>query len=148
MAKYFAVVTVFLCMMALSLFFPLVVFIKGSVMGASLFCGYIGFLLWGMVCIAIGMMMSALTDSPILAALLGEAAMILVIFLDNFTKSDLIQSIPFLAKIFEFFSTETRFSGFSQGLFSLSDLVFFISLSAVVVIWTIVIIEKRRQSRA
>ncbi|MBR3679011.1 MAG: ABC transporter permease [Oscillospiraceae bacterium] len=148
LAKYFAVVTVFACMMLLSLAFPLVVFIKGSVVGAGLFCGYTGFLLWGMVCIAVGVMISALTDSPILAAVFGEAAMILLIFLDNFTSSDFIQSIPFLAKIFNWFSTEARFVGFSQGLFSLSDLFFFLSISAVIVIWTIIIIEKRRQSRA
>lgn len=74
--------------------------------------------------------------------------MILLIFLDNFTSSDFIQSIPFLAKIFNWFSTEARFVGFSQGLFSLSDLFFFLSISAVIVIWTIIIIEKRRQSRA
>ena len=148
LAKYLAVVTVFLCMMLLSLFFPIVVAIKGNVITAGLFCGYLGFLLWGMVCIAIGVMMSALTDNPILAALFGEAAMLVVIYLDNFTSTDFIQSIPFLAKILEFFSTETRFSGFSQGLFSLSDFVFFITFSAVILIWTIIIIEKRRQSRA
>ena len=100
-----------------------------------------------MVCIAIGIMMSALTDNPILAAVLGEAAMILVIFLDNFTNSALIQSVPFLSKIFTWFSTETRFGAFSQGLFSLSDLVFFISITLAVLIWTVIIIEKRRWSR-
>ncbi|MBR5363172.1 MAG: ABC transporter permease [Oscillospiraceae bacterium] len=146
-AKFFAVATVFLMMMVLSLFFPLVAALHGTVIGSSLACGYLGFFLWSMVCIAIGIMMSALTDNPILAAVLGEAAMILVIFLDNFTNSVLIQSIPFLSKIFAWFSTETRFGAFSQGLFSLSDLVFFISITLAVLIWTVIIIEKRRWSR-
>ena len=147
LAKFFAVATVFLMMMVLSLFFPLVAALHGTVIGSSLACGYLGFFLWSMVCIAIGIMMSALTDNPILAAVLGEAAMILVIFLDNFTNSVLIQSIPFLSKIFAWFSTETRFGAFSQGLFSLSDLVFFISITLAVLIWTVIIIEKRRWSR-
>ena len=146
-AKFFAVATVFLMMMILSLFFPLVAALHGTVIGSSLACGYLGFFLWSMVCIAIGIMMSALTDNPILAAVLGEAAMILVIFLDNFTNSVLIQSIPFLSKIFAWFSTESRFGAFSQGLFSLSDLVFFISITLAVLIWTVIIIEKRRWSR-
>ncbi|MBR3043867.1 MAG: ABC transporter permease [Oscillospiraceae bacterium] len=146
-AKFFAVATVFLLMMVLSLFFPLVAFIKGSVIGSSLVCGYLGFFLWSLVCIAIGIMMSALTDNPILAAVFGEAAMIAVIFLDNLTQSDLIQSLPVVAKIFTWFSTETRFGAFSQGLFSLADLTFFISITLVVLIWTIIIIEKRRWSR-
>ena len=146
-AKFFAVATVFLMMMVLSLFFPLVAWWHGSVIFSSLFCGYLGFFLWSLVCIAIGMMMSALTDSPIIAAVFGEAAMILVLFLDNFTNTDLIQSVPALAKVFMWFSTEKRFGAFSQGLFGISDLVFFLSITLVVLIWTIIIIEKRRWSR-
>ncbi|HAG12240.1 MAG TPA: ABC transporter permease [Ruminococcus sp.] len=147
-AKYFAVVTVFCVMMLLSLTFPLVAAWHGSVIVSSLLCGYIGFFLWGCVCIAVGMLMSALTDSPILAAILGEFSMLVLIFLDNFTKTAFIQSMPAVSKVLLWFSTEARFGAFSQGLFSLSDLVFFISLSLVVLIWTIIVIEKRRWSRA
>lgn len=146
-AKFFAVATVFLMMMALSLFFPLIAWWHGSLIVSSLICGYIGFFLWSLVCIAIGIMMSALTDNPIIAAVLGEASMIIVLFLDNFTNSDLIQSIPVLAKIFLWFSTEVRFGAFSQGLFSLADVIFFVSITVVVLIWTVIIIEKRRWSR-
>ncbi len=147
LAKFFAVVTVFLMMMMLSLVFPLIAFLNGTVILSSLICGYIGFLLWGMVCISIGMFCSALTDNPIIAAVLGEAAMIVVLFLDNFTSTALIQSIPAVAKVFTWFSTEARFAGFSQGLFSIGDMVFFLSIAAVVLVWTIILIEKRRWSR-
>ena len=146
-AKFLAVATVFLLMMVLSLFFPLIAYLKGTVIVSSLICGYLGFFLWSLVCIAVGMMMSALTDNPIIAAVLGETAMILLIFLDNFTKTGLVQSVPLLSKILTWFSTEVRFGAFSQGLFSLADLVFFISLTLVVLVWTIIIIEKRRWSR-
>jgi ABC-2 type transport system permease protein len=146
-AKFLAVATVFLLMMLLSLFFPIVAALKGTVVVSSLICGYLGFFLWSLVCIAVGMMMSALTDNPIIAAVLGEAAMILLIFLDNFTKTGLVQSVPVLSKILTWFSTEVRFGAFSQGFFSLADLVFFISLTLVVLVWTIIIIEKRRWSR-
>ena len=146
-AKFLAVATVFLLMMVLSLFFPLVAFLHGNVIVSSLICGYLGFFLWSLFCIAVGMLMSAFTDSPILAAVFGEAAMILVVFLDRFTQTDLIQSMPHVAKVFEWFSTQVRFGQFSQGLFSLADLVFFVSLTLVVLIWTIIVIEKRRWSR-
>lgn len=146
-AKFLAVATVFLLMMVLSLFFPIVAALKGTVVISSLICGYLGFFLWSLVCIAVGMMMSALTDNPIIAAVLGETAMILLLFLDNFTKTGLVKSIPALSKILNWFSTEVRFGAFSQGLFSLADLVFFISITLVVLVWTIIIIEKRRWSR-
>lgn len=147
LAKYLAVVTVFAVMLLMTLIFPLIAWMKGSVVLSSLICGYAGFFLWGLVCIAVGVMTSAMTDSPILAAVFGEAAMLLLIFLDNFTETALVQSIPAAAKIFTWFSTQARFSTFSQGLFSLADLVFFLTLSAVVLVWTIIIIEKRRWSR-
>ena len=147
LAKYLAVVTVFAVMLILTLVFPLLAFIKGSVVVSSLICVYAGFFFWGLVCIAVGMLTSALTDSPILAAVFGEAAMLIVVFLDRFTDTALIQSIPAVEKVFRWFSTQSRFNGFSQGLFSLGDLVFFITLSAVVLVWTIIIIEKRRWSR-
>ena len=73
--------------------------------------------------------------------------MIFLIFLDNFASTDLVASLPFLQKLLNWFSTEVHFSAFSQGLFSLSDLVFFISITLVVLVWTIIIIEKRRWSR-
>lgn len=147
LAKFGAVATVFLCMMLLSLFYPLIAFLNGEVIVGSLICGYLGFFLWGLVCIAIGVMISATTDNPILAAVLGEAAMIVVIFLDNFTNSDLVKSVPVFETILTWFSTEARFVNFSQGLFSVSDLVFFLSLTFVVLAWTVIIIEKRRWSR-
>ncbi len=146
-AKFLAVATVFLLMMVLSLFFPLIAAVKGHVIVSSMICGYLGFFLWGLVCIAVGMMMSALTDNPIIAAVFGETAMIFLIFLDNFASTDLVASLPFLQKLLNWFSTEVHFSAFSQGLFSLSDLVFFISITLVVLVWTIIIIEKRRWSR-
>ncbi len=147
LAKFSAVSTVFLCMMLCSLFFPLVAALNGTVIVSSLICGYIGFFLWGLFCIAVGVMISATTDNPILAAVLGEAAMLLIIFLDNFTDSALVQSIPAVAKVFQWFSTEARFVNFSQGLFGVGDLVFFLSLTLVVLAWTVIIIEKRRWSR-
>lgn len=147
LAKFLAVVTVFFVMLLLTLVFPLLAWIKGSVVVSSLICGYAGFFLWGLFCIAVGMMTSAMTDSPILAAVFGEAAMLIVVFLDRFTDTALIQSIPPVAAVFKWFSTQSRFAAFSQGLFGLGDLVFFLTLSAVILVWTVIIIEKRRWSR-
>ena len=63
LAKFFAVATVFLLMMLLSLVYPLIAWWHGSVIVSSLICGYLGFFLWSLVCIAIGILISALTDS-------------------------------------------------------------------------------------
>lgn len=146
-AKFLAVATVYLLMCALSLVYPLIAWIKGSVIVSGLICGYAGFFFWGLVCIAIGMLCSAVTDSPILAAVFGEAAMIALLFVDIIAKTDFAQSLPTLERILLWFSLQSRFTGFAQGFFSVADLVFFVTISVVVLIWTVIVIEKRRWSR-
>lgn len=146
-AKFLAVSTVFLMMITLTLFFPLITLAAGEVVWSSLICGYLGFFLWGLVCIAVGMLMSSFTDSPIIAAILGEGALILLIFIDNFKDSALFDNLPKAAKVIGWFSTQSRFVSFSQGIFKLSDLVFFITATVLFLGWNIISIEKRRWSR-
>ena len=93
------------------------------------------------------MLMSSFTESPIIAAILGEGAMIILIFIDNFKDSALFTNLPKAAKIIGSLSTQERFVSFSQGLFNLSDLIFFITTTILFIGWTIVSVEKRRWSR-
>lgn len=144
LAKFLSVATVFLFMMVVSLFFPIVTMIKGEVMWSSLICAYIGFYLWGLVCIALGMLLSALSENSIIAAILGEIIMQGMLFLDSFAGTALVQSYPKLNSIISWFSLQRRFVYFSQGLFRLEDLIFFLSCTVVVVSWITIAIEKRR----
>ncbi len=146
-AKFLAVATVYLLMCALSLVFPLIAWIKGSVIVSGLICGYAGFFFWGLVCIAVGILCSALTDSPILAAVLGEAAMIVLLFIDIISRTEFAKANLTLYNILAWFSLQNRFAGFAQGFFSVADLVYFITISLVVLVWTVIVIEKRRWSR-
>ncbi len=147
LAKFLSVATVFLFMMVVSLFFPIVTMIKGEVMWSSLICAYIGFYLWGLVCIAVGMLLSALSENAIIAAVLGEILMQGMLFLDSFGATALVESYPALNSVISWFSLQRRFVYFSQGLFRLEDLIFFLSATAVVVSWITIAIEKRRWSR-
>lgn len=147
LAKFFAVATVFLSILILTLYYPLLTEMSGGVMWSSLICGYIGFFLWGLVCIAIGMLMSSFTESPIIAAILGEGAMLLLMFIDSIKGSALFESLPKVANVIGQLSTGDRFATFSQGIFRLSDLVFFITTIILFVGWTIISVEKRRWSR-
>lgn len=146
-AKFLSVATVFLMMLVLVMFFPLLTILTGEVMWSSLICGYIGFFLWGLVCIAIGMLMSSFTESPIIAGILGEGAMVILVFIDNVKNSGLFQSLPKAAQIIGAFSIEERFANFAQGLFGVSDFIFFVTATILFVGWTIISVEKRRWSR-
>ncbi len=148
LAKFLSIVTVYIFMMATSLFFPIYAAINGQVVWSSLICGYLGFFLWGIVCIAAGMLLSSLTGNAIIAAILGEIVMEGLLFLDTFAGSALVNSYPKLNSVITWFSMQRRFQYFSQGMFRLEDLIFFLSAAAVVICWNIISIEKRRWSHS
>ncbi len=147
LAKFLAITTVFLLMMLLTLFFPLVTMMTGEVIWSSLFSAYVGFFLWGLSCIALGMLISAFTENPIIAAIVGAGAMIVLIFIDNLATTALFSSLPIVSDVLLWFSTEKRFLGFSQGLFRFGDLVFYLTLVFLFLSWTVITIQKRRWSR-
>ncbi|MDD6097245.1 MAG: ABC transporter permease [Oscillospiraceae bacterium] len=147
MGKFLATATVFLFMIAGSALFPIVTALNGQVVVSQLICAYIGFFLWGCMCIAIGMLISSFTENSIIAAILGEIAMLAVMFIDDLSGTDFIAQFPAVQSVLYSFSAQPKFAYFSQGLMRLSDIVFFISAIAVVIAWTVISIEKRRWKR-
>ena len=148
LAKFLAIVTVFLFMIVLSLFFPIYAACTGKVIWSALICAYAGFFLWGLVCIALGMLLSSLTGNAIIAAIIGEIVMEGLLFLDQVAGSRLVDAYPHLNSVVTWFSMQRRFVYFSQGMFRLEDLIFFLSVTALVLCWNVLSIEKRRYSHA
>ena len=145
--KFLAVGTVYFMIMALTFVFPVMTAVYGEVRWGSLICGYLGFFLWGMGCIAIGMLVSSFTENQIIAAVLGEGAMLLLFFMDRFNQIDWMKNKPGLSSFLDAMSPKERFEGFSTGVFRLSDMVFYILFIVVVLGWTMISVEKRRWNR-
>ena len=161
MAKFLATATILLMMLVVSLFYPILTSIYGRVIWSSLICTYIGFFLFGLVCIALGIFISSLTEMPLLAILMSELAMLLLMLMDNLSElamlllmlmdnlsvNSFLSSIPVLSDVLSWFSNQTKFYVFSQGLMRFSDLLGYFTEIVVFLIWTIISIEKRRWSR-
>jgi ABC-2 type transport system permease protein len=143
--KFLALAFVYLVMMVCTFIFPIITMINGEVMWSSLVCGYVGFFMWGLVCICVGMLVSSFTESQIIAALLGEVCMICLLFVDIIKENLFIQSnIPWLYSFFNWLSPQERFYSFSQGMLRLSDIVFYVTLIVVLLAWTMISVEFRR----
>ena len=145
--KYLANITVFLFMLASSLFFPIFTAIKGEVVMSQLICAYLGFFLWGAMYIAIGQLISSFTESSILAAIIGEIVMFVFLFIDDFAMTKFIAQYPAIQSAVYAFAAQPRFAYFSQGFIRLSDIVLFISAIIVCLVWNYISIEKRRWNR-
>lgn len=147
MGKFLAIGLVFFMIMALKFLYPLITTMYGEVRWGSLICGYLGFFLWGMGCVAVGMLVSSFTENQIIAAIFGEAAMLLLFFMDNFSQIQWMQNKPVLSSLLSAVSPKVRFEGFATGVFRLSDMVFYILFITVFLAWTMISVEKRRWNR-
>lgn len=147
LGKFFANATVFLFMIVGSVLFPIVTEKNGEVVVSQLICAYIGFFSWGLMFIALGMLISSFTENSITAAIIGEIVMFADLFLDDFSRTAFISQYPKLQSVLLSFAAQPRFAYFSQGFIRLSDLVFFGSAIIVLLSWTYISIEKRRWNR-
>ncbi|MBQ8182261.1 MAG: ABC transporter permease [Ruminococcus sp.] len=146
-AKFLGNVTVFAFMLVGSSLFPIVTAMNGAVVQSQLVCAYVGFFCWGIMCIALGMLISSFTENSIIAAILGEVAMLAVLFVDDFSRTAFVSQYPALQSVLDSFAAQTKFVYFAQGVIRLSDIIFFVSAVVLFLGWTIISIEKRRWNR-
>ncbi len=101
----------------------------------------VGILLIGSVFIAIGLFLSALTETQTVAAVASIGVFVLI-FLFSMLPSFVGNSV--LRTIIKWFSVFDRYYPFTSGVFDITAIVYYISLAVVFLFLTIRIYEKRR----
>lgn len=148
MGKFFAALAVFAISFAPSIIFEGIVLSSAAEADISVPVMYyiysiIGILLFGGALIAIGMFISSLTESTAISAILTLAINILVSFFPYFAS---VISTQWLSKVFSSLSFIDRFENFSQNIFSIADILYFISIIAIFLFLSIRSLEKKRWS--
>lgn len=141
--KYIAAEIIFLC--CLAIFIPMIIVIScfTAPQWGLIICSLIGMFLMGSAIIAIGVFISSLTESQIVAAVVGVAAGLLISMLDNIASS--IQ-IDFIKVALQSVSFMTRYQNFYSGLLNLADVVFFVSIIGLFLFLTTRVIDRKRWS--
>ncbi len=111
---------------------------------AVLLGNILALLLVGMVFIAVGLFVSSLTENQ-LAAAVGTIA-ILLVFLGIGLVSSLLPANYPLRFLFDSLSIFNRFQNFTGGYFDVAALVYYLSVSAVFLYFTVRIYDRRRYS--
>ncbi len=143
LGKYFAAMAVFGVTILLSLIFPAIMFKFGSPALSEVIGSYIGFiLLWGAF-IAIGVFISSLTESQMIAGVFTFAGLLLIYFINWFRSS--VQN-PVLSKIIGWFSLLDRYSEFQSGILNVENIIYYLSFIFVFLFLTVRVIDKRRYS--
>lgn len=144
LGKYFAALTVFLITLVITLMYPIILAMFGNPSVSEIFTGYVGFFLLGAALIAFGVFVSALAENQVTSAIITFG----VLFLLYISSAVLIDLIPvqWIKNVLSWFDVYSKFESFSTGLLSITQIVYYISFSAVFIFLTVRKIESRRWS--
>ena len=153
--KFLAALSVLLITVALTLVYSVVI-VKYSVSGTFgvaegdsaglVITRYIGFIALCSCYIAIGVLMSALTENQVSAAVLTLGVNVLLQILEALAPQITIPYLSFVGTMLSWLSLYSRYTTFSAGMFSIADLVYFVSVVGVMLFLTVRVIDKRRWS--
>lgn len=143
--KYLAALTVFFMGVAMMIIYMLIL-ATFTTPNWNIFLGnFIGVILFGAAIISIGLFVSSLTESQMIAAIISYAIIMLISFFDTLATS-MPQNLSFLATIFQKLSFNARYQDLVSGVLNISHLIFFISITVVFNFLTVRVIEKKRWS--
>jgi ABC-2 type transport system permease protein len=106
-------------------------------------CTLIGILLVGGALISIDIFISSLTESQIISAVVGMAVGLIMYMWSSITS---MISVDWIASALNTVSFTERYTTFTYGVLDLSAVVFFLSVIALFIFFTIRVLEKKRWS--
>lgn len=139
--KYLAALSVFGITLAVSLIFPMILCVFGSPSITEMIGSYIGFiLLWGAF-ISIGLFISALTESQMIAAIVTFGVLLLVFYMDWIAANI---SNAAIQKIVTWFSLMSRYEEFQNGILNTINIVYYLSFIGVFLFLTVQAVRRRQ----
>ncbi|MDO4339703.1 MAG: ABC transporter permease [Eubacteriales bacterium] len=194
LGKYLALVTIYAIPIVIMCFYPLLMSKFGSVSFGEAYTGILGFFLLGCANLAIGLFISALTESQVIAAVLTFVLLFAFYMMNGissfFSKTSLSTCIAFgllilaaaiivyimiknvlisviagligeivlivvyvinssffeggIQKVLEIFNLSGHFDNFTNGIFDITGIVYFLSVIVICIFLTIQSILKRR----
>ena len=143
LGKFFAALCVFLLAQVTTLVFELIFAFNVSVDGIGYFCCLLGSTLAASALIAVGIFISSLTESQIVAAIGGIGVSILLAIMDTLASTI---SVKWLSTAVGWISFSGRFNTFCTGILDYANIAFFLSFTAIFLFLTVRVQEKRRWS--
>ncbi len=139
--KFFAAFIMYVLGLSVTLLYALVLTVYTSPGWSMVFGNYFGLLLVGGAIIAIGVFVSSLTESQVVAAIGTYGAVLVVLLIDALASLFTSEAAKKVIYSVSFYS---RYMEFTQGLFNLEHVIFFISVYAVFIFLTVRMLEKKR----
>ena len=145
LGKYLALAAVFTIAVLVVSLTPLLLGRYGNVPYLESYVAVLGFWLYGLTCIAIGTFVSALTESQVIAAVLTFVFLFLGYMMDGITQT-ISSAGNFITKILNCYNLTAGTDKMSKGELDLTAVVYYVSVSLLVLFLTTQAIQKRRWS--
>lgn len=143
LGKFLAAVAVFLCAISITILMAGVMSLYAMPDWPVVWGHFIGLFLLGAALIAAGLLISALTENQIIAAVGGFCLGFFLMALDGLSTA---LDGTALADLVTELSFQTRYRSFTLGVFDISDVVFFVSITALFLYFTVAALERRRSN--
>ena len=139
--KYMASVTVLFTAIILSLLYPVIIAVSGTLYWQETLAGYLGFLLLGACFLAVDLLVAALTKTPVVALVAGFGVNLFIWLSELFLKA---VSLPALSGLAEKISLYRHLTPFLSGRIGLSDVVFDVTFIILMLFLCVRVLEVRR----
>jgi ABC-2 type transport system permease protein len=141
--KYLSAITLYAMGIVIFFVYALILAFFGTVSWSLVLANCVALFLLGGAFIAVAMFISALTENQIVAAIGGICVLLLLYLLDSIASA---VSWEWLSTLLDKLSFYTRYYEFTQGLFDLSSVLFYVSVIVLFNFFTIRVFERRRWS--
>jgi ABC-2 type transport system permease protein len=138
--KYLAALTVFAGMLALTLVYPLLVAWTARLEWGPLVTGYLGLLLQGAAFIAVGILVSSLTENQIVAAVATFGTLLIFWVISWATDA----AGPTFGRILTHLSLTEHFESFAKGVIETKDVIYYVNLTILSLFLTMRSLESKR----
>ena len=143
LGKFFGALTIYALCCGIFLIYAIVISIFAKPQWSVVLCTLIGIFLLGAALIAINIFISSLTESMVVAAVVGMGVGLVIDTMDYFISIIPVKWISFVMEKINFLN---YYKNFTYGILSIVDVVFFLSVTGLFLFLTTRMLERRRWS--
>ena len=144
LGKFFAALLIFALGSCIMLVYAVIISFQVSPDWVVILGNYVGMLLLGAMIISIGLFLSSLTESQLIAALGTFAVSFCLIMLDSL--SSLFYGNEIINSVVSFLSVTQRYNDFTSGIISYDNIIFFLSIQILFIFLTVRVLDRKRWS--
>lgn len=145
LGKFLAMATLMTIPMLIVMFYPLIMGRFGEIGYTQAYVAILGYWLYGLCSIAVGTLISSMTENQVISAVLTFAALFVTYIMSGIC-SLISTDGNLLTRVLECGDFYGRFADFLQGTLSVNGIVYFVSVAALMLFLTCQSIQKRRWS--